>query len=181
MRILDIPHIHTILGDAGIDKRLQKRLNVAIINSVDPANWINFELFNLPTKDGAAGVLLVGLNDHIYALAYEINPIGDRLTGRTKPVICDFCKTWQPGGRAGMVTFRISRRSLNSISYLCCLDLGCSLHVRDISKSSRTSRSQLREDISTEYRIDRLQRKLAIVIERLGLAPLSNLIGVKNE
>lgn len=87
------------------------------------------------------------------------------------PVICDFCKTWQAGGRAGSITFRLERRSLNSVSFLCCLDLKCSLHVRDMTEAAKSSRAQLREDVTREHRIERLNGKLALLVERLKLEP----------
>ena len=174
MRTLDIPQIRAILGDAMVSKNIQRRLNVSIVNSIDLDMWASYELLNIPTKDRVAGVMLIELGDDMYATAYEISSIVDKSTGRAKPIICDFCKTWQPGGRAGVVTFRPYRRSLNSISLLCCLDLGCSMHVRDMSQSSATSRSQLHEDVSCEYRVGRLQHELSTIIERLGLSPLTN-------
>ena len=101
MRTLDIPQIRAILGDAMVSKNIQRRLNVSIVNSIDLDMWASYELLNIPTKDRVAGVMLIELGDDMYATAYEISSIVDKSTGRAKPIICDFCKTWQPGGRAG--------------------------------------------------------------------------------
>ncbi len=134
--------------------------------------WQYYEIVALPTKDGAAGVLFIDAKSSLHAASYELRPVGDKATGRAKPVICDFCKTWQAGGRAGSITFRPERRSLHSISFLCCLDLKCSLHVRDMTEAAKSSRMQLREDVTQEYRIERLKEALSMLVERLHLKPV---------
>ena len=75
MRTLDIPQIRAILNDAKISKNIQKRLNVSIVSSIDSGKWASYELLNLPTKDRAAGVILIELGGDMYATAYEIGSI----------------------------------------------------------------------------------------------------------
>ena len=150
---------------------LKRRLSAASLSAQDD-NQADREMLAVPTKDGNAGVLLIALDERIYGMPYEINDIRDAVTGRSKPIICDFCKTWQAGPRAGYIVFRTKRASSNVIGFLCCADLQCSLHVRDKTTAAKTSRSQLREDVTVDQRVARLQSKLAAVIERLDLQPL---------
>lgn len=174
IRVLDTQQIQNILTSLKVSKGLRRRLSFAVVRETPTSAWGDYEVFGLSTKDGAAGILLIELQGELYATTYEIGYVGDKLTGRAKPVICDFCKTWQAGGRAGSITFYTERRSLNSISFLCCLDLNCSLHVRDMTEAAKSSRAQLREDVSPERRIERLKDKLALLTERLSLEPIIN-------
>ncbi|RWZ78924.1 MAG: hypothetical protein EOT05_04250 [Candidatus Microsaccharimonas sossegonensis] len=171
MRVISTKLANEIITKLRISKNLQKRLRLSAFGDISETEWKHYEIIGLPTKDGAAGVLFIEIEDDLYAIPYEIGAVGDKLTGRSKPVICDLCKTWQAGGRAGSITFRTERRSLNSISFLCCLDLKCSLHVRDMTTAAKTSRAQLREDITQQYRIERLKDKLSMLVKRLGLEP----------
>lgn len=172
MRALSTSLIEDVFVTLKVNKGLRKRLSLASFNTMTSSDWGSFELISLPTKDGVAGVLFMEMDDKLYALPYEIGVAGDRATGRSKPVICDFCKTWQAGGRAGSITFRARRGSLNSVSFLCCLDLKCSLHVRNMTEAAKTSRAQLREDVSQEHRIGRLRDRLTSLVEQLQLQPV---------
>lgn len=155
-----------------MSKSLRRRFSFTLIRETPVAQWGDYEIFGLSTKDRTAGILLIELHEKLYAKIFEIRQISNKQTGRAKPIICDFCKTWQTGGRSGSITFRTERRSLNSISFLCCLDLNCSLHVRDVTEAAKLSRVQLREDISQEYRIERLRHRLTLLIESLNLEPI---------
>lgn len=181
MRTIDSQLAHGIFAEMKLNKSLQKRLMLSGLTGTSAPEWRHLELFGLPTRDGTAGVLFIDLQGTMYAAPYEIGPVSNKTTGITKPVICDFCKTWQTGSRAGSITFRPDRRSINSVSYLCCLDLKCSLHVRTLTLSAKTSRSQLREDISPEHRIQRLEDRLATLIEKLRLQPLTDIDSVKQQ
>lgn len=155
-----------------INKGLRRRLTLAPLTRMNASEWLDLEMFALPTKDGAAGILYLKSQDVLYATTYEIRHIAAQATGRAKPIICDFCKTWQAGSRAGSITFRPKRHSLNSISLLCCLDLECSRHVRDQTAAAKMSRAQLREQLTPEQRVERLRTNLGQLIDRLQLSPL---------
>ena len=172
MKTIDSQLVKDAITQLKISKSLQRQLNLSILADMPESYWERYELFGLPTKNNSAGILFLEPHDDLYAIAYEINAIPAGTTGRTKPIICDFCKTWQTGGRAGSITFRTERRSSNSISFLCCLDLACSLHVRDLTAASKSSRAQLREDITPGHRVERLRAKIASLIEKFSLEPL---------
>lgn len=169
MRLIDKNLMQKILTTLHASKSFAGRFSFAVINSIEPSSWSDRDMVGLPTKDGGAGVLLIELQNRLYSVFYEISPLRNQSTGLAKPIICDFCKTWQAGGRAGSITFRPKRRSLDSISYLCCLDLNCSLHVRDMTGAAQSSRAQLREDITQKYRIERLESSLSRLVKRLSL------------
>lgn len=172
MRQLDTTALRLHIKSLGVNQNFQRRLSLAGIEGMTDKDWEIRELLVIPTKDGGAGVLFVELDDQLYGVSYEISNVRDTATGRSQPIICDFCKTWQAGSRAGHITFKTKRSSSNVIGFLCCGDMQCSLHVRDMTDASKVSRTQLREDITTEQRIIRLRSQLEAVIDRLNLSPL---------
>lgn len=163
--------VDTVTKKQRLPTTFRKRLYVARLDQISNDDWTLYELFALPTKDTAAGLLFLESNRQLYAARYEISPISHS-TGRAKPVICDFCKTWQSGTRAATITFRTKRSSANSISYLCCADLACSLHVRTLTSSAKMSRAQLREHLTTEQRVERLTTGIDKLVDRLNLTSI---------
>ena len=156
-----------------INKGLQKQVNNSFFSNISNAEWQQYELLGVPTKDTAAGILLIELAGDLYAASYEINMVRNHSTGRSVPIICDFCMTWRAGGRTGSITFRLKNKSLDSITYLCCLDLKCSLHVRNLTAAAQLSRAHLHETISEDDRIARLEKKLFFIVSNLALRPLT--------
>lgn len=176
MRVLDIENINSCIDQSVAKRSLKKNIRPApIVMTMQPEDWDNLDFLAIPTRSGQGGVLIIDIDNNVYATPYELSPLkSDKVTGRLKPVICDFCKTWQAGSRAATISFPTDRRSHNSIGFLCCTDLRCSLHVRDKTADSKTSRAQLREDITAEERIQRLRNKLKGLINRLQLQQIFN-------
>ena len=173
MQVINKELVQRILIDRRASKPFLRRFSFAMLHAVGPEFWKNFEIVGMSTKDGNAGVLLVELDNTLYATLYEMSSMSRNASGATKPIICDFCKTWQAGGRAGSITFRRKSRTLSSITLLCYLDLECSLYVRNMTAAAKTSRSQLREDVTTEYRIERLRTNLMTLVDRLSIEPMT--------
>jgi hypothetical protein len=173
MREINPQTFTTYANQLKMSTGLRRRLRPSAAVDIATNNWQHFELLGTPTKDGNAGILFIELHNTLYATTYELAPINSTPTGRAKPVICDFCKTWQSGGRTASITFRTKARSLDSVSFLCCADLLCSLHVRDKTNASKIARTQLREHLAPEQRVDRLQHRLADLVTQLALVPLS--------
>lgn len=171
MRTITLHEFDSYVRQLRPSNSLRRRLTAARLADIDEEIHAKRELFAVATKDGNAGILFIELGDQLYGTVYEISDIRDESTGRAKPIICDFCKTWQAGPRAGHVTFKTKRASSNAIGFLCCIDMQCSLHVRDMTDAAATSRSQLRENITTEQRIERLVRSLEALVDRLNLKP----------
>lgn len=129
--------------------------------------WPEREMLAVFTKSGNEGVLLIEQDGILTVLPFERGKrIVDTRTGRSKPITCDFCKTWQRGSNAATISFP---QPGGSKGYLCCADLDCSLHVRDLTPQSALSRTQLYEDIDVPRRIARLQASLHTLIATVGV------------
>jgi hypothetical protein len=131
------------------------------------SDWADRELLAVRTRSGNEGVMLVQLED-LYLVPFQItSQTADKQTGRTRAITCDFCYTWQRGSNAATITFSGEGKSY---SFLCCADLGCSLHVRNKTAAATLSRSQLHEDLTAEQRVSRLKAKLqAVLIDVIGV------------
>lgn len=143
-----------LLKQARIKLRLQRELRF----TPETIPWADVEMLAITTRSGNEGVLLVE-QAGLKIIPFEIKrSLTDTRTGRSKPITCDFCHTWQKGGNAASITF--VRDSQKSVTFLCCADLACSLHVRDKTPEAALSRTQLHEDLTTAQRIARLRRNL---------------------
>lgn len=130
------------------------------------------EFVTITDRSGNRGLLWIELDEKIYILPYTLSRgIVDKASGRARPVICDLCFTQQIGTAAARIALSLPGRAEATRSLLCCADLACSDHVRGRTLSSRRSRAQLRESISQEDRVRRLQRKLSELVEALGTKP----------
>src|SRR5690606_18262453 len=132
-------------------------------------SWHETELLPIFNKSKNQGILLVAPQDEeIFLLPFDIKRgIVNSQTGRAQAVICDFCRTWRAGSYAGSISIQKDRKSINSVSFLCCADLFCSRHVRGETIASRISKAQLREDITTEKRVKRLKERLNKLVSDL--------------
>ena len=155
-----------LLQEAKIKPRLLRELRF------DPTEaWNGRELLAVQTRNRDDGVLIISL-ENIFVTPYTISRrLVDKQTGRSKPVVCDFCFTWQAGGNAARITFA-RQTDMHAVTLLCCADLDCSSHVRDKTRASIISRAQLHEDLSERQRADRLKLKLQDLTELLALRPI---------
>lgn len=148
-----------LLKQARIKQRLQRELRFTPESIV----WQDREMLAITTRSGNEGILLIEQGS-LVVVPFEIKrALTDTRTGRSKPITCDFCHTWQRGGNAASITF--ARDSQTSVTFLCCADLACSLHVRDRTPEAALSRTQLHEDMATVQRIARLRRNLHKITE----------------
>jgi hypothetical protein len=173
MRYLDKILFDRLITEAPIKPRLKRELRfVASTERMTPEDWAETELLAIADRNGNKGVLLLAPDEALYVLPYELSRgLAGQKSGRPQPIICDFCRTWQSGG-AGSITFRKDGLTANSVSYLCCADLGCSGHVRTKTAASKVSRAQLREDLTDLQRVERLKGRLRELIARFELDPL---------
>lgn len=134
-------------------------------------DWEDLDMLAVTDRNENVGVLLVELDD-LYNMPYTLlTNMSDKLSGRSKPITCDFCYTWQKGGAGAMITFTVAVD--RTISFLVCRDLKCSLHVRNRTPEAALPRSQLLEDITTEQRIIRMKSKLKNIITSNGFSPVT--------
>lgn len=170
MRELTLTLLDSILKAASIRPRLRQELRLSPHNVED---WGEVELFAVQDRAGRKGVLIIELSGRLYAVEHELTSrVFDRQSGRTKPIICDFCCTWQSASGVGRITF-LRKSDQHSVTFLCCADLRCSDHVRNKTHRSQLSRTHLREDLTTEQRVDRLRIRLDRLIDTLELRELS--------
>lgn len=147
--------------EAGISVRLRRELRYV---PEDITDWSDRDFIVVTTRSGSEGVLVTPLGPG-YMVPFRLqNRIANGF-GRTEAIICDFCATWQRGTKSAVITFTKSR---STVSFLCCGDLLCSLHVRGKTSSAVLSRTQLRETIAPEARITRLQTRLETILHQVA-------------
>lgn len=174
MRQLTKDQFDTLLQTAAIRPKTRREVRFASVAGLDEAVWLQTEVLAVPDRSGNQGVLLLkATEDTLYVASYELKRGMTSSTGKAQPIICDFCRTWQTGTRAGSITLDKPGRDTGSVTFLCCADLACSQHVRSLTSAARTSRSQLREDMTTEERIARLERRIQEVADIVGLRSLT--------
>jgi hypothetical protein len=137
-----------------------KRLRTDLRYNAKAMNWHEQDFVVITNKQGSEGVLLSDFNG-AEAVQYGLRKRGANSSGRIEAIICDICATWQSGPRSATITFQKDR---GSATFLVCADLACSDHVRDKTEAAIISRAQLREHMTTEDRISRLQQNLARIL-----------------
>lgn len=145
---------------ARVKLRLQRELRYV---PEEIRDWEERDFLAVMNKSRTEGVLIVPFIDRV--IAFELRSLKARANGALPAaVICDFCATWQRSTRAATITFSKDKRSL---TFLVCADLNCSLHVRDKTEEARVSRTQLREDITEEGRVERLLRRMTEILQAI--------------
>jgi hypothetical protein len=171
MKKIDVEEFNRLLKEDGfIRPKLKRELkfNNSVAGLTDE-EWELSEMIPIFDRAGNHGVLLVEVvPEERYIIPFDLTVGLAGSDGRTKPVICDFCRTWRPGSQAGSISFPRDKRSVNSVGFLCCGDLKCSMNVRDRTDAARRSRTQVREDITVEGRVARLRGKIVEVMAELG-------------
>ncbi|MNH50548.1 hypothetical protein D3C73_21740 [compost metagenome] len=151
--------LESLLDEFGIKKKLRSELKFISDRVMD---WSERDFVAITDRHRSQGVLIAELNTlHVIPFRFQARKASS-MTGRIEAVICDFCSTWQRGSNSAVITFDRSDRS--SRSYLCCADLLCSLHVRDLTTQAKLSRTQLREQMTPVRRIERLRANLDRII-----------------
>jgi hypothetical protein len=140
---------------ARIKPRLRKILRFVPEEITD---WEARDFIALTDKSGNEGVLLY--QDE--TVSFTLSPRVARAGGQVAAVICDICATWRRGPESAVLT--LPKGDNRSVSYLVCADLQCSLHVRGMTDAGILSRSQIREDITPDRRIERLRERLAAIL-----------------
>ena len=174
MKKLDLDQFNQLLESTRIKPRIKREVRfVTSVADMDGQAWAETELLPITDRNGNKGVLLIEIESGLYFLPYELSRGITSKTGRAQPIICDFCRTWQTGSRSGSIIFPMDSRATKAVGFLCCADLACSQHVRSKTPAAQTSRSQLREDLTDEQRVERLKSRLQEIVDRLDAAPVS--------
>lgn len=164
-----------LLDQAPLRPRVKREVRfMKSISQLSEDDWAETELLAISDKAGNRGVLVLQVHEaEVYLASYALSRGLVSSTGKAQPIICDFCRTWQTGSRSGSITLDKPGRDAGSITFLCCADLQCSRHVRNLTAAAKTSRSQLREDMTSEQRVERLKQRIEEVGALLGLTPLA--------
>lgn len=174
MKKLELEQFNALLAVSSIKPRLKREIRfVKSTDGMSDQDWDETELLPIADRSGNKGILLIEVASGLYFLPYELSRGIISKTGRAQPIICDLCRTWQTGSRSGSIIFPKDSRGAKAVGFLCCADLACSRHVRSKTTAAKTSRSQLREDLTDTQRVERLQNRLQEIVERLEAAPLS--------
>lgn len=169
MQLLTSDQFEKILAAAPIKPRFKRDLKfIQSTERIGEEDWAEIELLPIWNKSKTGGVILGQPFHELYIIPFDASKSTADKTGRSKPVICDICYTWQPSSIGGFVTFYPDKTGNSSVSLLCCLDLRCSEHVRTKTAAGLTSRTQLREHMTNEARAERLQQRLQTFIARLN-------------
>lgn len=170
MKVIDNLMFEQIVKAAGVRGRLLRELKFAPEQIGD---WKEREFIFAADRTGDKGVLIIELGKQRYAAPYELTRrVIDKATGRSKPITCDLCYTWQAGGNGARIRF-VRASDKHSITLLCCGDLECSSHVRSKTTAAKLSRVNLREDMTNEQRVQRLESRLQGLVDLLGLQSLT--------
>lgn len=160
--ILIESEIKKVLAAHGFSKK--KLAEYAIAKQAQPYYDIA-ELVPFADKELIKGILLFEHSGAVQAVQFVRSKIKPGKGGVSRPIICDFCFTLQPRSNISLITFPLDRTATRTVAYYVCADLVCSLHVRGVTDALVRSKSQLREDISPEDRIQRFADKTAKIFE----------------
>lgn len=156
MKSINRSHLQILLKDASIKRRLVDDLRFAPEAITD---WHDRDFIAIFNRSHGSGVLIYPECETV--VAFRLSRRTSSAKGRVEPIICDICATWRRGTESAIITFD---RGNSSVSFLCCEDLLCSLHVRDKTEVALLSRTQLRENMDTPQRIERLGQRLSRIL-----------------
>jgi len=158
MNAIDRQQLQLMLEAAKIKPRIRRDLRFVPEEIND---WGDRDFIAITNRSSSEGVLVV-LSEAQYIVPFRLQRRKPNAHGRIEAIICDICMTWQRGAHSAVISFQ---RDKSSVSFLCCADLLCSLHVRDKTAQAALSRAQLRESITVDDRVGRLKARLAKIIK----------------
>ena len=129
----------------------------------ETSGWEDRDFLAVMNRSNTEGILIAPL-ETLHVAPFQLQRRRPNASGRVEAIICDFCATWQRGSNSAVITFA---KEKSSVSFLCCGDLRCSLHVRDKTPEAKTSRTQLRENNTPGQRVERLRLKLSTILQAL--------------
>lgn len=158
MHALSREQLTYLIDEAKIKPRIKRDLRFVPEEITD---WRDRDFLAMTNRSNSEGVLVAPL-DRLYVASFHLQERTANRAGRLEAIICDFCATWQRGSNSAIISFY--RDDGSSVSFLCCGDLLCSLHVRGKTVAAKLSRTQLREDSSPERRIERFHDRLQRIL-----------------
>ncbi len=165
MKKITESQMQAILKEGRYNKKVLSELRLGLLETMD---WENLDFFTLSDKANQKGLLFYETEDRILIIPYRITRKTPSLDGRNKAVICDICKTWRKGDATGLLNIIDPGNKHRTTGCYTCLDLNCSLHVRDLTPQAMLSRTQLRESITIPNRIARLHQNFDNLLSRIS-------------
>lgn len=167
MNIITQESFTLLIKNAAIKPRFKRDLKFTTSTEhLTPDQWQHSEIIPIWNKSKNGGVLLLQPYDTLHIVAFDDSSRAGDANGRVKPIICDFCYTWQPGLDGNFVTFYPQKSDSRSVSILCCADFNCSNHARGTTLAAKRARAQIREHLTNDSRIERLREKVQTFIAR---------------
>jgi hypothetical protein len=161
MKSITRKEMEDLLKTANIRQRFRRDLRF-VPEEID--SWEDRDFLTVTDRNNSKGVLIAPF-EQLFIVPFELRQRRAGQAGRLEAIVCDFCATWQRGSNSAMITFE---REKSSVSFLCCADLLCSFHVRNKTTAAKLSRTQLKEVISSDRRIERLHTKLQQLLSDLS-------------
>ena len=161
MRKITQSQLEDILKKGRYNKKLLAELRLGILDSLD---WSNLDFLTLSNKSGGKGLLFYEEDDRLTVASYKIIRKTASQSGQNKAMICDICNTWQRGEAVGFMTIEDPSNRQRITGCYVCLNLECSLHIRDLTNQGLLSRTQLRENLDVASRIARLHKNLRAIL-----------------
>ncbi len=150
----------TDVAELPIKLRLKRELRFV---PEEISDWEDRDFIAVMNKSKSEGVLIAELEKTYYA-PFRLQKRAANAMGRVEAIICDFCVTWQRGPNSAVISFQ---KDKSSVSFLCCGDLLCSFHVREKTNESKLSRTQIRETVSVEGKVQRLRNRLKAIFQEV--------------
>lgn len=144
--------------------RLKKELKTKQVEF----DFANKEFIAVFDKSRTRGLLVCKPTIFDGAVSFGVRRIQSSAGGRLKPVTCDLCVTWLPGSKAATITLRHANTRLITHTFYCCVNLECSKNVRGKTTEALESRVHLRENLTDEQRVERLESKIMHVLTIAG-------------
>jgi|GEM_PF-6594643 len=159
-----------VLANNGFQKKKLKEFRLPVVFK---DYWPEIEFAPFCDKAQTKGVLLFDDGNQLRAVKYELGKIKPNRDGISASILCDFCFTLRARNQTALITFDLNREKTKSVAHYCCADLQCSLHVRALTDAALRSKTQIREDITPEGRIDRFVAKTAKIFDTNGSITIS--------
>lgn len=159
MNFISKERFQELLLGTGLNK---KRRELIRYQPETISHWEDRDFLAVFDRTGNGGVMIYNEQMIPFSLAQR----KANAAGRVEAIICDICATWRRGTASGVLNFKKS--TTRAVSYLVCADLDCSLHIRGLTEASKLSKVQLREQITTEAKIERLHNRLGTILGDLA-------------
>ena len=160
MKYITREEFSQLLSTFSIRPKLKRELRY-VPEEID--HWESRDFLAVTDRNRMLGVMIVSF-DRLQVAPFRLSKRTSNSSGRVEAIICDICATWRRGVESAVITFE---KHTGGISFLVCDDLKCSLHVRVDTPAAVLSRVQLRETMTSEARVERLQTRLRNILNEI--------------